>query len=205
MIWKQWGAQIDGNVARAVLAKEHTLLYNHDSRTLADIITAMNKWSNNQIARTLIYTLGISADGTHATRARGIEVITEELANRNITQTGLIIENGSGLSRNVRASANLITEILNAAWNDKDASEFVSSLSIVGSDGTATKRAQSDISKARIRVKTGSLDDVSAIAGYIHHDNEVFTVVCIVNSPMVNNGIGKKLEDDVLRWASTLR
>jgi D-alanyl-D-alanine carboxypeptidase/D-alanyl-D-alanine-endopeptidase (penicillin-binding protein 4) len=205
MIWNQWGAQIDGNVARAALTKEHTLLYVHDSRTLADIITAMNKWSNNQIARTLIYTLGISADGTHATRAKGIEVVTEELANRNITQTGLIIENGSGLSRNVRASANLITEILDTAWNDKDVSEFVSSLSIVGSDGTAAKRAQSDTSKARIRVKTGSLDDVSAIAGYIHHDNKVFTVVCIVNSPMVNNGIGKKLEDDVLRWASTLR
>lgn len=205
MIWNQWGAQIDGNVGRTVLTKEHTLLYSHDSPALADIITAMNKWSNNQMARSLIYTLGVSPDGAHATRARGIKVITEELENYNIPKTALTIINGSGLSRNVRASGNAITQILRAAWNDKNASEFVSSLSILGYDGTAAKRSLSGTSKTTMRVKTGSLDDVSAIAGYIHQGNKVFTVVCIVNSFIVNDGIGKKFEDEVLNWASSLR
>jgi D-alanyl-D-alanine carboxypeptidase/D-alanyl-D-alanine-endopeptidase (penicillin-binding protein 4) len=205
MIWNQWGAQIDGNVGRTVLTKEHTLLYSHDSPALADIITAMNKWSNNQMARSLIYTLGVSPDGAHATRARGIKVITEELENYNIPKTALTIINGSGLSRNVRASGNAITQILRAAWNDKNASEFVSSLSILGYDGTAAKRSLSGTSKTTMRVKTGSLDDVSAIAGYIHQGNRVFTVVCIVNSFIVNDGIGKKFEDEVLNWASSLR
>jgi len=205
MIWNQWGAQIDGNVGRTVLTKEHTLLYSHDSPALADIITAMNKWSNNQMARSLIYTLGVSPDGAHATRARGIRVITEELDNYNIPKTALTIINGSGLSRNVRASGNAITQILRAAWNDKNASEFVSSLSILGYDGTAAKRSLSGTSKTTMRVKTGSLDDVSAIAGYIHQGNKVFTVVCIVNSFIVNDGIGKKFEDEVLNWASSLR
>ena len=205
MIWNQWGAQIDGNVGRTVLTKEHTLLYSHDSPALADIITAMNKWSNNQMARSLIYTLGVSPDGAHATRARGIKVITEELENYNIPKTALTIINGSGLSRNVRASGNAITQILRTAWNDKNASEFVSSLSILGYDGTAAKRSLSGTSKTTMRVKTGSLDDVSAIAGYIHQGNRVFTVVCIVNSFIVNDGIGKKFEDEVLNWASSLR
>ncbi len=205
MIWNQWGAQIDGNVGRTVLTKEHTLLYSHTSLALADIITAMNKWSNNQMARSLIYTLGVSPDGAHATRARGIKVITEELDNYNIPKTALAIINGSGLSRNVRASGNAITQILRAAWNDKNASEFVSSLSILGYDGTAAKRSLSGTSKTTMRVKTGSLDDVSAIAGYIHQGNKVFTVVCIVNSFIVNDGIGKKFEDEVLNWASSLR
>lgn len=205
MIWNQWGAQIDGNVGRTVLTKEHTLLYSHDSPALADVITAMNKWSNNQMARSLIYTLGVSPDGAHATRARGIKVITEELENYNIPKTALTIINGSGLSRNVRASGNAITQILRAAWNDKNASEFVSSLSILGYDGTAAKRSLSGTSKTTMRVKTGSLDDVSAIAGYIHQGNKVFTVVCIVNSFIVNDGIGKKFEDEVLNWASSLR
>jgi len=205
MIWNQWGAQIDGNVGRTVLTKEHTLLYSHDSPALADIITAMNKWSNNQMARSLIYTLGVSPDGAHATRARGIKVITEELENYNIPKTALTIINGSGLSRNVRASGNAITQILRAAWNDKNASEFVSSLSILGYDGTAAKRSLSGTSKTTMRVKTGSLDDVSAIAGYIHQGNKVFTVVCIVNSFIMNDGIGKKFEDEVLNWASSLR
>ncbi|MDC1127657.1 D-alanyl-D-alanine carboxypeptidase/D-alanyl-D-alanine-endopeptidase [Gammaproteobacteria bacterium] len=205
MIWNQWGAQIDGNVGRTVLTKEHTLLYSHDSPALADVITAMNKWSNNQMARSLIYTLGVSPDGAHATRARGIKVITEELENYNIPKTALTIINGSGLSRNVRASGNAITQILRAAWNDKNASEFVSSLSILGYDGTAAKRSLSGTSKTTMRVKTGSLDDVSAIAGYIHQGNKVFTVVCIVNSFIMNDGIGKKFEDEVLNWASSLR
>jgi serine-type D-Ala-D-Ala carboxypeptidase/endopeptidase (penicillin-binding protein 4) len=205
MLWKQWGAKLDGDVGRVVLLQDHTLLYRHDSMMLADIITTMNKWSNNQMARTLIYTLGVSSDGSYATRARGIEVILAELRKHNIGEDTLLIENGSGLSRNVRASGDLISKILNIAWKDKNVSEFVSSLSIVGSDGTAAKRPQSDSSKSRMRVKTGSLDDVSAIAGYIHQDSKVFTFVCIVNSPIVNNGIGKKFENDVLSWASTLR
>ena len=205
MIWNQWGAQIDGNVGRTVLAKEHTLFYSHDSRPLSDIITAMNKWSNNQMARSLIYTLGVSPDGAHATRARGIKVITEELDSYNIPKTALTIINGSGLSRNVRASGNSITQVLRAAWNDKNASEFVSSLSIVGYDGTAAKRPFPEIPQTTMRVKTGSLDDVSAIAGFIHQGNKVFTVVCIVNSSIVNDGIGKKFEDEVLNWASGLR
>jgi DNA-directed RNA polymerase beta' subunit len=162
MIWNQWGAQIDGTVGRTVLAKEHTLFYSHDSRPLADIITAMNKWSNNQMARSLIYTLGVSPDGAHATRARGIKVITEELDSYNVPKTALTIINGSGLSRNVRASGNSITQVLRAAWNDKNASEFVSSLSIVGYDGTAAKRSLTDTSQTTMRVKTGSLDDGAA-------------------------------------------
>jgi serine-type D-Ala-D-Ala carboxypeptidase/endopeptidase (penicillin-binding protein 4) len=112
--------------------------------------------------------------------------------------TGLVIDNGSGLSREGRVSARLLTRLLIAAWASPVMPELMSSLPVSGIDGTLKK---SRATLARAHLKTGSLRDVAGIAGYVlASSGRRYAVVAIANH--ANANAARPAFDALVQWAA---
>ena len=117
-----------------------------------------------------------------------LAAIRQLLVSRNIKGPELVIENGSGLSRVERASAGTIAAVLHAAWRSSVMPEFVSSLPVVAADGTMKKRLLSAGIAGHAHIKTGLLQDVRSIAGYVLDKNgRRHLVVMIINHPRASS------------------
>jgi D-alanyl-D-alanine carboxypeptidase/D-alanyl-D-alanine-endopeptidase (penicillin-binding protein 4) len=106
------------------------------------------------------------------------------MAKKNIPSSHLVMENGSGLSRDERVSAREMAMMLQAAWQSPYQAEFMASMPLVGMDGTMRKRLKTTAMAGEGHIKTGTLNTVRAIAGFSRDDNGVtWAVVAILNDP----------------------
>ena len=157
------------------------------------------------MARSLVYSIGAEHTGAPGTKEKGVAAIREYLTEQGLDLSGMRIDNGSGLSRSSRISASLLTSILNRAWKSTLMPEFVSSLSIAGKDGTTRRRFQDSTIKNRVRIKTGTLNNVSSAGGYVFgKSGEVFSFAFIVNHPRVERVLGPRLQEALVEWISHL-
>lgn len=199
-LWRELGGRFDGRLQRAAAPNEASPVLTWRSPPLADIVRSINKHSNNVMTRQLVYTLGAETAGPPGTRADGAKAIRDLLASRGLDIGPLVIENGAGLSRDERISARLLVDMLRAAAASPYAAEFVSSLSLGGLDGTTRSRFNGH--SAVMHVKTGRLDHVSALAGYLRASSgRDYAVAILVNAADAHRGPGQELEEAVVRWA----
>jgi D-alanyl-D-alanine carboxypeptidase/D-alanyl-D-alanine-endopeptidase (penicillin-binding protein 4) len=134
------------------------------------------------MARQIFLTLGTTQSSAPATPARAIDAIRRWLAARRLALPGLVLENGSGLSRQERMSAGAFNRLLIAANASSVRDEFASSLAVAAVDGTVERRFQNGAVAGQALLKTGTLEGVRALAGYvIDAAGRRFTVVAIVN------------------------
>jgi D-alanyl-D-alanine carboxypeptidase/D-alanyl-D-alanine-endopeptidase (penicillin-binding protein 4) len=206
LYWSQLGGSREGSWRIGELAsigqRAGRPLYVHESRPLGDIVRMVNKYSNNVITPHLALTLGAERFGAPATPEKGRRAIMEILAENRIDTQGMVLDNISGLSRDVRVSAHQVGQLLARAWDAPIMPEFVSSLALTGLDGTMQRRFRNHPAQGRMHLKTGTLDDVSGIAGYVHtRDNRRLAVVMLVNSPNAHRGPGEELQNALLEWA----
>jgi serine-type D-Ala-D-Ala carboxypeptidase/endopeptidase (penicillin-binding protein 4) len=153
-----------------------------DSPPLHDIVRDVNKLSNNVMARQIFLTLATTSGTAPATPALAGGVIKRWLAERKLSMPGLVVENGSGLSRSERNSASGLNRLLIAAHASNVREEFASSLAVAAVDGTVERRFQNGSVAGQALLKTGSLEGVRALAGYvIDASGHRYTVVAIVN------------------------
>ena len=149
------------------------------------------------MARQLLLTIAAETQGAPATEAKGEAAIKQWLASKNIQADELVIENGSGLSRIERISAAHLGQMLLNAFQSPIMPELMASLSIMGLDGTAQKRLKDSSLAGRAHLKTGSLDGVSAIAGYVlDKNNKRHVLVMMVNH--ANAAASKNAQDALL-------
>ena len=113
------------------------------------------------MTRDLVYTLGAELGGVPGTREKRPAAIRLFLAQRGLDVSSLRMQNGAGLSRDERASAELLAGVLRAAYKSPFAPEFMASLSLGGLDGTTRARFHRD-DQVLMHVKTGRLDSVGA-------------------------------------------
>jgi D-alanyl-D-alanine carboxypeptidase/D-alanyl-D-alanine-endopeptidase (penicillin-binding protein 4) len=169
-------------------------------RTLADVVRDVNKFSNNVMARQLM--LQTSADAAQrrpATVERARRVIDGWLERRGLRTPELVIDNGSGLSRHERIAPDSLARVLADAARHDPSGVFRDSLPVVGVDGTMKHRLKSDPIAGRAWIKTGSLNDVRSIAGYVDAaSGRRYAVVMFVNGPRAD-GSGAA-QDALLRW-----
>ena len=117
---------------------------------------------------------------------------------------GLRFDNGSGLSRSERLSPLFLSEVLADAWRDPFSAEFISSLSIPGVDGTLRNRLTQSAASERGHLKTGLLNEVRSIAGYLNHPSgHTFSVVVIINGPHQNNRM--ETIDAIINWIFSIK
>ena len=200
--WQQAGGTIAGGLRLGVLPADAKLLYTHDSLTLAEVIRLINKYSSNAMARSVYLTLAAERypDRPAATTASR-EVIDEFLSRHEISIPELVLENGSGLSRNERITATGLADVLLAAWQSPYMPEFAASLPLSATDGTLKRRFRALEMQGRLRMKTGSLTDVTSLAGYVNAaSGKTFVTVVILNHPLASQGAGEALQTALVEW-----
>ncbi len=199
--WDESGGEIDGGWRIGVLPPGADMVYSQDSLSLAEIIRLVNKYSSNVMARQLLLTLAAEKAGRPGTTSGGRKVITEFLASQGLTVPDLVLENGSGLSREERISAAGLSDVLLAAWRSQYMPEFAASLPLSATDGTLRRRFRAPEMQGRLRMKTGSLEGVSALAGYVNAaSGRTFVTVVIVNDPRAGGGGGQAVQTALVEW-----
>jgi D-alanyl-D-alanine carboxypeptidase/D-alanyl-D-alanine-endopeptidase (penicillin-binding protein 4) len=200
--WKSIGGEIRGGMRVAAKPADATPLLDFESQTLAEVVRLVNKHSSNSMARTLVLTMGLERSGAPATVAAGEDAMRAWLASRDLDFPELVIDNGSGLSRVTRISADSMARMLGSAYQSRWYPELASSLPLGGLDGTLRQRFRDVGDPGRLRLKTGQLEGVAAIAGWVvDRANRPLSVVVIVNHPGAQYGSGQAVIDTVVRWA----
>jgi len=153
------------------------------SRHLSDIISLLNKYSNNFIAEQILKTLGAELREAPGTWAKGTAVLSDFLRELGVDDEAYVLGNGSGLNDVNRVSPSLITEVLMRMHQRFDVRpEFVASLAVAGLSGTIGSRFSDTAAVSRIRAKTGSLTGVSALSGYVTtRDDRVLAFSVMMN------------------------
>jgi serine-type D-Ala-D-Ala carboxypeptidase/endopeptidase (penicillin-binding protein 4) len=161
-----------------------------ESPPLGDIVRDVNKLSNNVMARQIFLTLATTAGAPPATPAKAVAAVHRWLKSRKLAIPGLVLENGSGLSRAERSTAIGLNRLLLAADASQVREQFERSLAVAAIDGTVERRFHDDAVAGQALLKTGSLEGVRALAGYVlDASGRRFTVVAIVNDPNARRAV----------------
>jgi D-alanyl-D-alanine carboxypeptidase/D-alanyl-D-alanine-endopeptidase (penicillin-binding protein 4) len=199
--WQQSGGALDGGLRMGTTPPGAGLLYTHDSLSLAEVIRLVNKFSSNVMARHLLLTVAAEKAGRPATTAAGQRVIAEFLTSRGIAIPELVIENGSGLSRIERITAVGMADVLLDAWRSSYSVEFQATLPVAAVDGTLRRRFRTPGIEGRVRMKTGNLQDVSALAGYVTSaSGRSYVAVILLNHAGADTGHGAAVQAALVDW-----
>jgi D-alanyl-D-alanine carboxypeptidase/D-alanyl-D-alanine-endopeptidase (penicillin-binding protein 4) len=199
--WEESGGVLTGGWRLGTAPADAEAFYSVESPPLSDVITYINKFSNNVMARQLFLTLGAELDSVPGTLEKSREIMRIALRRRGLELAELVVENGSGLSRASRISAASMGAILQQAWSSPWSAEFVSSMSLPGLDGTLRKRFTHESATGRMHLKTGRLRNVFTTAGYVHADSgREYVVVVMQNYRRADNGPGEEVQAALLRW-----
>lgn len=198
-LWGELGGRLRGRVVDGTVPNEARLIARFESAPLADVVRDINKFSNNVMARQLYLTLGAELLGPPATLDKAAQAMEAVLKSRGLEFLELVPGNGSGLDRSARVSARHLAALLARARRSPWYPEFAASLPLVGLDGTLRRRHAGEPLAGQARLKSGSLDDVRALAGYLRTatGREVI-VVCLVNHP--DAARARPFQDALLRW-----
>jgi D-alanyl-D-alanine carboxypeptidase/D-alanyl-D-alanine-endopeptidase (penicillin-binding protein 4) len=152
------------------------------------------------MARHLLLTIGAERFGPPATLEKGAATLAEWGAQRGVDLQGVEIDNGSGLSRSTHISVLQMAKVLSVAWRSPFAPEFMASLPLAGLDGTLRSRMKSSPAGA-VRLKTGHLDGVSGVAGYVTPPGgKIYVLVSLVNSPRADYGAAEPVHAALVAW-----
>lgn len=202
-LWREIGGALGGRVRDGAVPASAQLFASHESPPLAEQIRDINKWSNNVMARQLFLTLGAAAGRGPVREADGEAAIRAWLKSRDLAMPELVLENGSGLSRRERISAESLGRLLQFAWASPTMPELVSSLPLFGVDGTLKKRGkgagEGNGTSGRAHLKGGTLDAVRCVAGYaLDRSGRRHVVVWLVNH--ANSGATQAAQDALIDW-----
>jgi len=200
-LWKESGGTLDGGWRKAVVPEDLEPILTFESPSLTEMIASVNKHSNNVMARQVLYTLAAEVLGPPGTEKGGREVIGKWLSDNGLEPAELAVTNGAGLSRESRISAVDMASLLRFAWKQPYMPEYLASMSLTGLDGTLSRRFRSSELVGKAHLKTGSLDHVTAIAGYLQaRSGRRFSVVVLHNFEDIHRGPGEEIQEALLRW-----
>jgi D-alanyl-D-alanine carboxypeptidase/D-alanyl-D-alanine-endopeptidase (penicillin-binding protein 4) len=219
-LWEEQGGTFLGRGKAGRVPQGLLPLEIHQSPPLADIVRDINKFSNNTAARQLYLALGparptpeppiiqrasvktdpqLDQPAGPATLAQSEVSMRRWLSSKRLHFPELIMENGSGLSRNERISARHVGQLLLAAFESPVMPEFISSLPIAAVDGTMKTRLNGSATAGQAHIKTGLLEGVRTMAGYVRDQSgKRAVVVFFVNHP--NAGNAQAAMDLLLQW-----
>ncbi len=226
-LWQEMGGTLTGELLEDTVPANATLFATHHSAPLSELIRDINKFSNNVMARPLFLSLSSSPEEavfegddiqcddplscppdtelppgsalTPASMVRSERAVRNWLAKMDLHFPELVLENGAGLSRRERISPHNLARLLQSAQRSPLSAEFVASLPIVGVDGTLKKRLDGSASARYGHLKTGSLEGVNAVAGYVQSSKDKqWIVVFLINHP--NAAAGQRAQDALIEW-----
>lgn len=200
-IWREVGGRVEGRFRQGSAPADAAPFHTLESRSLGEAIRGMNKFSNNLMSRLLLLTLGAERGGEPGTVANGRAAVAAWLHERGLEFPELVLDNGSGLSRRTRISALHMAQLLQAGYRSPYMPEFMASLAVAGVDGTMRRRFKGKPLAGRAHIKTGSLNHVSDMAGYVlDREGRRWAVVMFINHRGIRGWEGKQVQDALLQW-----
>jgi len=209
-IWRQIGGSVTGEFQQRKVPENATALFEEPSISLSEAIRFINKFSNNVMTRQVLLSLGAFKNGAPGTTAKGIRSIEQWLDDKIVTKAisdrkSLVLDNGAGLSRDTRISAKLLGELLGYAYKQAYMPDYLASLPISGYDLTMAKRFDEDELTGKIYMKTGLLDFVQTMAGYVNSaSGKRYIVVMLHNDNAAHTKKAAELQEAILRWVYQL-
>ncbi|MGB0846240.1 MAG: D-alanyl-D-alanine carboxypeptidase/D-alanyl-D-alanine endopeptidase [Thiolinea sp.] len=200
VIWRDLGGQIDGGMRSGRIRHDDQRFHVHTSRALGEQVRLINKWSNNVMTRQLLLTLGAKKYGAPATLAKGRMAVLDVLTEQGISTENMVVDNGSGLSRDARLSARQLGLLLHSVWHEPYMPELLNSLPLLGEDGTLARRFRDSAMQGRSRLKTGTLNRVTALAGYMLTRSGKRMVVVMQHNGKKAGSHGRAIQNKVLEW-----
>ncbi len=205
-LWEEMGGSLTGTVRKGTAAPGGTEFLSFPSVPLGQIVTYINKFSNNVMSRNLLLTLAVEHDGASAKPEQGIAVVQRWLNTQGLKLNALNMVNGAGLTRQARLTARGLADLLEHAYHSAFASEFKASLPIAGSDGSARRYFRDVATKGKLRLKTGRLKHVRAIAGFaVTTDNRTWIVVILHNLGSTKSTPGFAVHESIVKWLYSRR
>jgi serine-type D-Ala-D-Ala carboxypeptidase/endopeptidase (penicillin-binding protein 4) len=199
-LWRESGGEFKGKLRTESVPADAKPLYTFDSLSLAEIVRLTNKHSSNLMARHLLLTLGRERYGDPATLEKGVSALADWSRESGFDLSGVDIDNGSGLSRSTRITVLQMAKILSAAYHSRFAPEYLASFPLAGMDGTLRSRMKNSPAGA-IRLKTGHLDAVSGVAGFVTAaSGKTYVLVSLVNNVRADFGAAEPLHAALAAW-----
>jgi serine-type D-Ala-D-Ala carboxypeptidase/endopeptidase (penicillin-binding protein 4) len=199
-LWRELAGEFSGKLLVEAAPPDAEALLSFDSLTLGEIVRLTNKFSSNLMARHLLLTMGAEHLGSPATLEKGADAIAEWARERGLDLQGMDIDNGSGLSRSTHISALQMAQVLGAAYRSPYAPEFLASLPLAGVDGTLRSRMKGSPA-GTVRLKTGHIDGVSAVAGYVTAGSgKTYVLVSLINHARADFGGGEPVHAALVNW-----
>lgn len=210
-VFKRSGIAWQGRVVPGAAKSDDVLLWREFSEPLSLVVTWINKYSNNPMARMLFLRLAHAAS-LHsrnedkrpvATLQASRRVLDEWLVDRvGVAPQSVYVENGSGLSRRTYATAESLARVLGYMYRQGVMPEFMASLPMTGVDGTMRRRP---LASGSAHVKTGFLQDVRSLAGYVTDvQGRRWSIVMLINDPAPADR-DRAFARTVLEWVASGR
>ena len=198
-LWSGLGGRLPGPVRAGTVPAGATLVAESLSPALPEVLRDMNKHSNNAIAQHLLLALSPGQPAQPATW-EGARAEVQALVQAHGCREGeLVIDNGSGLSREERISPRCLGRLLQWAWTQPWMPELLGSLPVAGIETTARRVTSAS---GRAHLKTGSLNNVAALAGVVHGaDGRRHAVVVVLNHPLAAGAPARAVLDAVVGWS----
>ncbi len=201
-MWRELGGKLTGGVREGRVPAGLAPSFTVSSPPLAETVRAINKYSNNVMTQQLFLTIALQKNGT-ATFDGARNAVAQWWRQRVPGAEPPVLDNGAGLSREARVSAASLARMLQAAWASPVMPELLSSLPIAGTDGTLRRSAMGRAAHAA-HIKTGTLRDVSALAGIVHGaGGRRYVVVALANHP--NAAAARPAMEALVDWAASER
>lgn len=212
-LWKELGGELTGGLRAGHIPPDQAAFSTHMSPPLAEVIRDINKFSNNIMARQLFLTLGTTttfvvdseipalppSGPAAASITHSIAATRQWLEKNQLHFPELILDNGAGLSRETRISAEHLADLLQLASMSPYAAELEASLPILGIDGSIKNRLTASQSAGYAHLKSGTLEGVKSLAGYVKaHSGKQWVVVFNINHPYAASG--QDAQDALLEW-----
>lgn len=204
--WQELGGTLSGEVLEGPSPEDARPLAVHVAPPLAEWLRGAMKRSDNALTRLLFLELG-RTHPRHAelgsTRNAADARVRDWLQAQGIAPDGLVLDNGSGLSRSERLTPTLLAAVLAVAARAPYAPEFEAGLPLAGVDGTLSRRFKEGAAQGRARLKTGTLRDAVGLAGYlVDAAGRRWAVAAFVNHPQAA-AKGRPVLDALLNQLAT--
>jgi serine-type D-Ala-D-Ala carboxypeptidase/endopeptidase (penicillin-binding protein 4) len=209
-LWRELGGTFTGKVVEGVTllkplpaTSSTRALATHRSRSLAEITRDINKRSDNPITRLTFLTLGATAPANIRNGANTVERaearVREWLRERGVDDRGLVLDNGSGLSRTERISVAQLVGVLRIAHASDWAPEFTMALPIAATDGGLRNRFVGTTAARKARLKTGTLRNTWALAGFAPDaSGEMCAIAVIINDDRGTGAVVRPILDAIV-------
>ena len=199
-MWRHMGGTLTGTVRNGTVPAGLQPAFSATSPALAEVVRDINKYSNNVMVQQLFLTLSWQQSGIGSMDAS--RALLQQWWRKRFGAAEMpIVDNGAGLSREARISAQSLGRMLQAAWASPVMPELLASLPVVGVDGTLRRSQSSATGSAHL--KTGSLRDVAAVAGYVHGGGgQRYVLVAMVNH--ANAAAARPALDALIDWTARL-